>query len=96
MKGQMYTRPSLSLNNPSPFLRDIVREDSNHEMEWLWAANQVTAVQETRYCLERALYINPNNRDTQRALSKLAAQYVTAAETKRPREQRFAASSNCS
>jgi len=83
MKDQMHVRPSLSVSNPSTFLRDVVREDSNHELDWLWAANQVTAAEESRYCLERALYINPDNRDTQRALSKLMTRRVAVSEFQR-------------
>lgn len=81
MKGQTHIRPSLSMSNPSTFLRDMVGEDSNHELDWLWAAGQVTAAEEIRYCLERALYVNPNNRDTQRALSKFVARPVTTNES---------------
>ena len=70
------TRPSLSLSNPSLYLRDQLREDSNHELDWLWAASQVAAAEEIRYCLERALYINPDNHETQRALSKLVTRHA--------------------
>jgi hypothetical protein len=73
---QPMTRPSLTVSNPTPFLRDRIQEDSNYEMEWLWAASQVTVPEEIRYCLERVLYINPNNRDTQYALSILVARRV--------------------
>lgn len=80
MKGQAPSRPTLSISNPSVFLRSQVEEDSNHELDWLWTAQQVTAVQEIYYCLERALYINPNNRDTQRTLSKLMVQRANKVE----------------
>ena len=33
-------------------------DDSNHELDWLWAASQLTDVIQRRYCLERALAIN--------------------------------------
>jgi len=74
MKAQTLNRPSLSISNIGPFLRDQMCEDSNRELDWLWAAEQVIAVEEIRYCLERALYINPDNGDTRRALSKLVVQ----------------------
>ena len=66
-------RPVLTVSNPSAFLRDQLREDSNYELDWLWATSQVTAAEEIRYCLERVLYINPDNQDAQRILSKLSA-----------------------
>jgi hypothetical protein len=48
-------------------------DDSNLEMDWLWyAANMVTASQR-RFCLERALDINPDSELAQHALAKLAA-----------------------
>ncbi|MEO8392606.1 MAG: hypothetical protein ABI700_06405 [Chloroflexota bacterium] len=74
MKPQIYNRPSLTISNVSAFLRDWIRDDSNHELDWLWAAEQVTTAEEIRYCMERALYINPDNRQTQRALAKLQVQ----------------------
>ena len=69
-------RPALRVPNPSVFLRDQLHEDSNCELDWLWAASQVATAEEIRYCLERALYINPDNRETQRALSKLLARHA--------------------
>ena len=69
-------RPALRVPNPSVFLRDQLHEDSNHETDWLWAASQVATAEEIRYCLERALYINPDNRETQRVLSRLLARHA--------------------
>lgn len=78
MKTQTHVRPSLAIGNPSSFLREQIHEDSNHELDWLWAAGQVTDVEEIRYCLERALYINPNSGDTRRALANLAQKQAIA------------------
>ena len=86
---QPATRPALTTSSPSPFLREQLREDSNRELDWLWAASQVMDVQEIRYCLERALYINPKNRDTQHALSQLAARRATD-ETSQGNQEIFA------
>jgi hypothetical protein len=83
MNTQHHERPVLTCGNPSPFLREQIREDSNYEMDWLWAAEQVSATEETRYCLERALYINPDNRETQRALRKLSSSRTTLSEEQR-------------
>jgi hypothetical protein len=87
MKQQLIKRPALTLSNPSPFLREQVRENSNHELDWLWAAGQVTATEEIRYCLGRALYINPDNRDTQRSLAKLTARRVAVGDGQRTNGQ---------
>jgi hypothetical protein len=49
-----------------------LHEDSNHEMDWLWyAANMISDAQQ-RYCLERALRINPDSDLAKRALARLA------------------------
>lgn len=53
--------PQNTISDPSDFLAQCLRDDSNLEMEWLWAAGQVTDVQEQVYCLRRVLYINPEN-----------------------------------
>jgi hypothetical protein len=87
------SRPSLTVSNPSSLLCDMVREDSNYELDWLWAAEQVTAADEIRYCLERALYINPDNQDAQRILSKLSA-HRAADETVQVNRQGFAQASD--
>jgi hypothetical protein len=87
------SRPVLTVSNPSVLLRDQLREDSNHERDWLWTASQVTAAEEIRYCLERVLYINPDNQDAQRILSKLSAQRA-ADETVQVNRQGFAQASD--
>jgi hypothetical protein len=51
-----------SFDNPSATLQQAINEDSNLEMDWLWFAEQVSDKSEIRYCLGRALYINPNSR----------------------------------
>lgn len=47
-------------------------DDSNLEMDWLWLATQVVREHERRYCLERALRINPQSEMAQRELTKLS------------------------
>jgi hypothetical protein len=51
---------------------DALREDSNLEMDWLWWATRVTAVPEQRYCLLRALWINPRSDLARHELAKLS------------------------
>lgn len=84
---QLRTRPSLTLSNPSPFLRDQFREDSTYELDWLWASSQVTIPEEIRYCLERALYINPDNPVTQRMLSQFIVRRTDTNKTVQVNEQ---------
>lgn len=73
---QPITRPALSMSIPSNFLRQQIQEDWNRERDWLWAASQVTHSEEIHYCLERALYMNPKNRDTRYSLSRLVPHRV--------------------
>jgi hypothetical protein len=48
-----------------------LRDDSNRELDWLWVYVQVTDVGQRRYCLERALAINPKSELALRELAKL-------------------------
>jgi hypothetical protein len=48
-----------------------LREDSNLEMDWLWLATQVASSGQRRYCLRRALAINPESRLARRGLRQL-------------------------
>jgi hypothetical protein len=48
-----------------------LRDDSNRELDWLWAYIQLTDVYQRRYCLERALAINPKSELALRELAKL-------------------------
>ena len=49
-----------------------LRENSNQEQDWLWLSTMVTGEGELRYCLERALYINPHSEEARRELARLA------------------------
>ena len=46
---------------PSDLFVQALRDDSNLEMDWLWLFTQVSSVAERRYCLDRALAINPDS-----------------------------------
>lgn len=48
-----------------------VQENSNLELDWLWCAANMTSVEQQRYCLLRALEINPDSDLAQRALAQL-------------------------
>lgn len=45
----------------SDLLTQAVRENSNHEFDWLWYASQTQSDVERHYCLARARYINPHS-----------------------------------
>jgi hypothetical protein len=48
-----------------------LHEDSNLELDWLWYAANMTSAVERRYCLHRALAINPHSSLARSALAKL-------------------------
>ena len=48
-----------------------LRDDSNIEMDWLWLATKVVREHERRYCLKRALLINPHSEIAKRGLATL-------------------------
>jgi hypothetical protein len=45
--------------------------DSENEKGWMWLSAVVESDEERRICLENVLYINPNNENATRGLSKL-------------------------
>lgn len=47
---------------PSPELMQALRAGSHQALDWLWLAATLTDEAEQRYALERALYIEPDNR----------------------------------
>lgn len=75
-----YTRliPQEVVAHPSAFFVERLLENSNLEMDWWWAAGEVTNPLERRYCLMRALAINPDN---QSVAAELAALERTLAVT---------------
>jgi hypothetical protein len=50
---------------------EALRDDSNQELDWLWVYVQVTREDQRRYCLERALVINPKSELALRELAQL-------------------------
>jgi hypothetical protein len=77
-------RSIYGVNNPSEMLRRALDEGSNMVMDWMWYAQQVESDGERRYCLERALYINPDYPQALAALEMLDDQRA-AQDTSRPR-----------
>lgn len=56
---------------PSDLFVQALRDDSNQEMDWLWLYTQVSRTAERRYCLDRALAINPDSEMARAEYSKL-------------------------
>ena len=56
----------------SQVLRHAAFANSSNEVEWLLYAAMMTDAAKKRYCLERALAINPGSDMAKRALAKLA------------------------
>lgn len=50
-------------------LAQAVRQDPNNEQNWLWLAGVVDRPEETIYCLEQALILNPNNDAARRGIT---------------------------
>jgi hypothetical protein len=46
---------------PSDLFAQALRDDSNIAMDWLWLFSQVSSAAEQRYCLDRALQIDPHS-----------------------------------
>ena len=65
---------------PAALFATAVRDNSNLEMDWLWLATQVTHAAERRYCLERALYINPHSDAARQGLATPATQATLTPE----------------
>jgi hypothetical protein len=67
-----HARPSThAMLRPSDMFVQGLRENSNLEMDWLWLASRVSSQSERRYCLERALAINPRSSFAREELAAL-------------------------
>lgn len=54
-----------------PLLKNIVQSEPNNEMSWLLLYSCVEPFSQKKYCLQKALEINPNNQNARTALKKL-------------------------
>ncbi len=52
-------------------LQQVLGEDRDNELAWIWMASVVDSFDERRACLERVLKINPNNARAKEALRRL-------------------------
>lgn len=55
-------------------LGKYVQANPSSEVAWLWLSFCVIPVEQKRYCLNKALAINPNNPNTMKALTQLDSQ----------------------
>lgn len=52
-------------------LRDVIRQQPDNELAWIWLAASATSVEERRESLRRVLQINPNNLRARQALAQI-------------------------
>jgi len=65
--------PAQSTPLGDTLFAEAVRDGWNMEMDWLWLATKVTIDAHRRYCLERALKINPDSEMAKLGLRQLRA-----------------------
>jgi Tfp pilus assembly protein PilF len=58
--------------NGKQLLAEILKTESQNEAAWLWMSSVMDKDEEQRYCLERALAINPDSVIARRGLARLA------------------------
>lgn len=56
-----------------PLLKEILQANPRDENAWLWMYACVSKVEEKKFCLQKALEINPENQQARKALEKLNA-----------------------
>ena len=64
----------------SSLIQQALQEGSNHVLDWLWYAEEVTSDTERRYCFERALYIDPHNYEAIAGMKRLDAKQKRQAQ----------------
>ena len=62
-------------------LAQVVKQDANNEIAWLWLSGVVDTNEERRICLENVLSINPNNGIAQRGLEALQKQDLLSGDS---------------
>lgn len=53
-------------------LEEVIAQDPNNELAWIWMASVVDSTSERRICLERVLEINPRNARAREALQRMS------------------------
>jgi flagellar basal body-associated protein FliL len=71
-----------------PILKEVIQSEPNNDAAWLWLYTCVDNPSQKKYCLQKALEINPNNSNAQIALEKLIGQIPSPKPTPiRPQTQ---------
>jgi len=52
-------------------LSEIVKAEPSNETAWLWLSACVDNIEQLKYCLTKALSINPDNQNARKALTQL-------------------------
>lgn len=73
-------------------LAALLREDPKNEAAWMWLSATVSDAERQRFCLEKALEINPGNRFARDKLARLAPPLAPQAGAHNPGERLSAAS----
>lgn len=55
-------------------LAQVLQQDPSNEAAWIWMSGTVEDIDQRRYCLEKALEINPDNAAAQAGLARLGVQ----------------------
>jgi hypothetical protein len=55
-------------------LAEVAKAEPNNETAWLWLAGCVDNIEQKKFCLSKALAINPNNQNARKALMQLEPQ----------------------
>lgn len=55
-------------------LKEIVQHEPGNEVAWLWLYSCVDNIEQKKYCLQKAIEINPGNLKAKEALSRLSPQ----------------------
>jgi hypothetical protein len=61
-------------------LQQVIKQDKQNEMAWLWLSGAVDTDKERRICLQRVLAINPSNEVAQRGLQHLGLELTTSSQ----------------
>lgn len=61
-----------------PILKEVLQSEPNNETAWLWLYSSVDNLSQKKFCLEKALAINPNNQNARMALEKLIGKEVSS------------------
>ena len=78
-EAQSAERQQLDAARSTRLFAEALHGNSNLELDWLWYAANMTRDIERRYCLQRALEINPHSSLARSALAKLAPADATEA-----------------